>query len=167
MPNIRQVWQLTQHGNVAFSFDLKDAYIFLLLSLTIGFYSLFGKTNIINGMFHLLGWLWPLGFSSHSLNPYFFFAIARVCMLLKIGRYLGSYMFQVCWQKSLSFILLSFGSSWITYYFSHILLMLCHIIGPFIFRVLVPTYFCGTWYYSTRKVHTAFGRNPGCFTDAV
>ena len=37
MPTIRQVWQLTKQGDNAFPIDLKDVYIFLLLSITIIF----------------------------------------------------------------------------------------------------------------------------------
>ena len=44
-------------------------YIFLLLCITVPFYSLFGSTNLISGRFYHLGWLEPLGFSPCSINP--------------------------------------------------------------------------------------------------
>ena len=43
-------------------------YIFLLLSITITFYTFFDTTNLINGMFlPFMGWLQPLRFPPHSL----------------------------------------------------------------------------------------------------
>ena len=42
MPSIRHVQQLIQWGNYAFSIDLKDAPLFVLLSITIAFYILCG-----------------------------------------------------------------------------------------------------------------------------
>ena len=58
-------------------------YTFLLLSITITFYVLFGNTNLINRRFCPLGWLWPQGFFL-TLNPYCYFAIVRVFMTLFI-----------------------------------------------------------------------------------
>ena len=59
-------------------------YIFLLLSIIIIFYDLFGTIHYISGWFCLLGWLQPLGFSQPSLNLSCSFAIARGSILLSI-----------------------------------------------------------------------------------
>ena len=56
-------------------------YLSLLLNITITFYILFGNTNLISGRFFLLGWLWPLGFSPCSLNPYCSLATTGVFVL--------------------------------------------------------------------------------------
>ena len=53
-------------------------YIFLFFSITVAFYRLLGNTNLINGKFCILGWLWPLEFLPPSLNPYCSFAITIV-----------------------------------------------------------------------------------------
>ena len=58
-------------------------YTILFFSLTITFYALFGNTNLISGRFCLFGWLQPLGFLTHLLNPYCSFAIKRVlCVII-------------------------------------------------------------------------------------
>ena len=53
--------------------------LFLLLSITITFYSLFSYTNLISGRFFHLGWWWL-----EEFHPYCSFAITRVFMLLYI-----------------------------------------------------------------------------------
>ena len=64
MPTIRHVLQLIQHGDYAFSIDLQDAYLhILLLSIIIISYNLFGTLYLISGRFYLLGWAQPPGFS--------------------------------------------------------------------------------------------------------
>ena len=78
---IRQVWLLIQWGDYAFLLIWRMLiYIFLLLSINIAFYGLFGTTYLITGRFCLLGWPQLLEFSPHLLNPCCCFAIARVCM---------------------------------------------------------------------------------------
>ena len=72
-------------------------YVFLLVSINVTFYSLFGNINLNKGRFFLLGLLQSLGFSSHSLNPYCSFAIARVCMLL--------YTWKISWSLLTSIML--------------------------------------------------------------
>ena len=60
---IRQVWQLIQQGDYAFSFDLKHAYLHIpIVKHHCHFYILFGHTNLISGRFCHLGLLQPLGF---------------------------------------------------------------------------------------------------------
>ena len=60
-------------------------YIFLLLSIIIIFYDLFGTKCHISGRFYLLGLLQPLVFSRCSLNLSYSFAITRVSVLLSIS----------------------------------------------------------------------------------
>ena len=56
MPTIRHIWKLIQHGDYAFSIDLRMLiYTLLLLSIII-FYDLFGTICHISAMFYLLGW---------------------------------------------------------------------------------------------------------------
>ena len=57
-------------------------YIFLLLSVIVIFYDLFGTLCHICGRFYLLGLLQPLGFSQPSLNLSCSLAITRVSILL-------------------------------------------------------------------------------------
>ena len=59
-------------------------YIFLLLSIIIISYNLFGIVCFISGRFYLLGWPQPLSFSKPSLNLFCSFAIASVSVLLSI-----------------------------------------------------------------------------------
>ena len=59
-------------------------YIFLLLSIIIISYNLFGTTYLISGNMYLLAWPQHLGFSQTSLNLFCSFAITRVSVLLSI-----------------------------------------------------------------------------------
>ena len=59
-------------------------YIFLLLSIIVIFYYLFGIICHISGKFYLLGWSQPLGFSWPSLNLSCSFAITRDSVLSSI-----------------------------------------------------------------------------------
>ena len=92
-------------------------YILLLLSIMSTFYSLFDNTNLISGRCFPLDWLWTLRFSPWSLNSYCSFAVTRVSVLL--------FILMISWsllcmglQDSLSLVVLSIGSCWITYSFS-------------------------------------------------
>ena len=58
--------------------------IFLLLSIIIISYHLFGTTGFISGRFYLLGWPQSLGLSQPSLNLSCSFVITRVSVLLSI-----------------------------------------------------------------------------------
>ena len=60
-------------------------YMFPLLSIIAGFYILFGIMCLISGGFYLLDLPQPLGFSHPSLNPFYSFAVAKVCILSSIG----------------------------------------------------------------------------------
>ena len=57
-------------------------YIFLLLSIIIIFYNLFGARCHISGKFYLFGWLQPLGFSHPSLNLSCSLVFTRLHVLL-------------------------------------------------------------------------------------
>ena len=70
-------------------------YIFLLLSIIIVSYDLFGTMCLISGRCYLLGWPQPLEFLLPSLNLSCSFAIARVSVLLFI------------WMRSCSWFFLS------------------------------------------------------------
>ena len=59
-------------------------YIFLLLSIIIIFYDLFGTICHMSGRFHLLGWLQSLRCLQPSLNLSCSFAVARLSILLSI-----------------------------------------------------------------------------------
>ena len=59
-------------------------YMFPLLSIITGFYILFGIMCLISGGFYLLDLPQPLGFSHPSLNPFYSFAITKVCILSSI-----------------------------------------------------------------------------------
>ena len=59
-------------------------YIFLLLSIILLSYNLFGTTCLISGRFYTLGWPQPLGFSQSSVNLFCSFAVTRVSVLLSI-----------------------------------------------------------------------------------
>ena len=59
-------------------------YIFLLLSIIVISYDLFGTICLISGRFYLFGWPQPLRFSQPSLNIFCSFAILRVSVLLSI-----------------------------------------------------------------------------------
>ena len=59
-------------------------YMFLLLSIIIISYILFGVMCLISGRFYLLGLPQPLGFLCPSPNLFCSFAIAKVCVLLSI-----------------------------------------------------------------------------------
>ena len=59
-------------------------YIFLLLSIVVISYNLFGTMCLISGRFYLLGWLQPLWFLQPSLHLFCSFTIARVSVLLSI-----------------------------------------------------------------------------------
>ena len=56
-------------------------YISLLLSIINIFFTFCLAIQTYQWKVLSLAWLWPLGFSSQLLNPYCFFAIARVCVL--------------------------------------------------------------------------------------
>ena len=90
-------------------------YMFILLSITITFYGLFGNTNLVSGRFCHFGWLWALGFSTHSLTPSVPLLSQGFVIYYLLGLYNGSYSLQACWQESSNFLVLSFGLSWITY----------------------------------------------------
>ena len=52
MPTVRQVWQLIQPGDYAFSFNLKDAYLHIaIVKHCHHFYVLFGKIKFISRRF--------------------------------------------------------------------------------------------------------------------
>ena len=71
MPALRQVKQLIQYGDYAFSIDLQDAYyIFLLFSIIAISYILFGMMCLMSGRY-LSGWPQPLGFLWPSPNLFF------------------------------------------------------------------------------------------------
>ena len=79
-------------------------YMFLLLSIII-LHGYFGNTNLISGRFYLSGWLWTLGLSLLSLNPYSSIAITRVCVLLFTWTISWSVLNpQTCWQESSNFL---------------------------------------------------------------
>ena len=59
-------------------------YMFPLLSIIAGFYVLFGIMCLISGGFYLLYLPQPLGFSHPSLNPFYSFAVTKVCVLSSI-----------------------------------------------------------------------------------
>ena len=59
-------------------------YMFPLLSIIASFYILFGIMCLISGGFYLLDLPQPLGFSHPSLNPFYSFAITKVCILSSI-----------------------------------------------------------------------------------
>ena len=113
---IIQVWLLIWQGDYVFFLLVSGMliYIFLLLSITITFYGLLGNTNLINGRFCLLGWLWPLWFPPCSLNMYCSFAVTRILCYYLLWWYPSPYLFLVYWGESLNFLVLSLGSSWIT-----------------------------------------------------
>ena len=70
MPSVRQVQQVIQQVIMFFLLISRMLiYIFLLLSICITFYGLFGDTFLINGRFCLLVWLWLLGFTPPLLKP--------------------------------------------------------------------------------------------------
>ena len=89
MPNIRQEWWVFQQGKYAFSIDLKDAYLDVPI---VKHHHQF--LHCIHGRFFHLGWLWPLWFSLHLLNPYCSFAKARVFTLLYIWMISWSWLTQ-------------------------------------------------------------------------
>ena len=69
MPTFWHVLQLIQHGNYAFSIDLQVFInIFLLLSIIIGFYNLFGTIHHISGRFLPFGLATTPRVSQPSLN---------------------------------------------------------------------------------------------------
>ena len=59
MPNIRQICHLIEKGDYAFFLLISRMliYIFVLLNITMTFYSLVGSTNLISGRFYLFGFL--------------------------------------------------------------------------------------------------------------
>ena len=60
MPTIRQVQQYIQQGDDAFSIDLKDAYLHIIIVRHHHHYFCsVGNTHIISGRFCHLGWLQP------------------------------------------------------------------------------------------------------------
>ena len=59
-------------------------YMFPLSSIIASFYVLFGIMCLISGGFYLLDLPQPLGFSHPSLNPFYSFAVAKVCVLSSI-----------------------------------------------------------------------------------
>ena len=59
-------------------------YMFPLLSIIAGFYILFGICALSVEGFTFLDLPQPLGFSHPSLNPFYSFAIAKVCILSSI-----------------------------------------------------------------------------------
>ena len=63
MPTMRQVQQLIQKGDYAFSVDFKDACLHIpIIKYHCHFYVLFGKINLISGRFCHLRWPQPIGF---------------------------------------------------------------------------------------------------------
>ena len=89
--------------------------IFLLLSIIIIFYDLFGTICHISGRFYLVGWLQSLGFSQPSLNLSCSFAIARVSVLLSILITFWSW-YALSWQvRGLTHFVFLIGLPGITY----------------------------------------------------
>ena len=64
MPTIRNIWQLIQHGDYAFSIDPKEAYLHIpiIKHHCHIFYDFFGAGHHISGKFYLLGWPQSLEF---------------------------------------------------------------------------------------------------------
>ena len=85
MSTIRQVWQLIQQGNYAFSMDHKYAYLHIPI---VKYYHCFLWFVWQHKPYHLKVLLFGLAMapkvSSHILNPYCFFVITRVSVLLFI-----------------------------------------------------------------------------------
>ena len=78
-PTIRQVQQLIQCGDYAFSIDLKDDYLHIpIVKHQCHFYDLFGKICLISRKFYPSGWPHPLGFSLPSLSLSCSFISAKV-----------------------------------------------------------------------------------------
>ena len=85
MPTLKNVWHLIQQGDFAFSIDLQDAYLHILIvKHHHHFYILFGIMCLISGRFYPLGLPQPLGFLPPSQNLFCSFAISRACILLFI-----------------------------------------------------------------------------------
>ena len=64
MPTIKQLWQLIQKVDYAFSIDLKNAYLHIpIFKCHCHFCDLFGRINFISGRFCHFGLLQPLGSS--------------------------------------------------------------------------------------------------------
>ena len=85
MPTLKNVGQLIQQGDFAFSIDLRDAYLHIpIVKHHHHFYILFGVMCLISGRFSLLGLPQPLGFLHPSENQFCSFAITKVCILLSI-----------------------------------------------------------------------------------
>ena len=59
-------------------------YIFLLFSVIVIFYNLFGTMHHVSGKFYHLGWPQPIGFLQPSLNLCCSFVVTRVSTLLSI-----------------------------------------------------------------------------------
>ena len=85
MPTIRHVQQLISMVIMLSPLIYRMLiYIFLLISIIIISYNLFGTICLISRRFYLLGRPQPLGFSQSLLNLFYSFAIARVSVLLSI-----------------------------------------------------------------------------------
>ena len=82
-------------------------YIFLLLHITITFYGLLGNTSLIRGrFFHRV-------FTTLAEAILFLCYNKVLCVIIYL--YSGPYLLPAGWQKSVIFLVFSFGSSWFTY----------------------------------------------------
>ena len=107
MPTIRQILQLIQQGDYAFSIDLKDVCLhILIIKCHCHILHFVMHINLISGRFCHLGWSQPLGFSLQLLNPFCSFANAKVFILLYIWIFFSSFgkisfcasgYAQLCW----------------------------------------------------------------------
>ena len=85
MPTLKHVWQLSSMVIMPFPLIYRMLiYIFLLLSIIVISYILFGIMCLISGRFCIYGWLQPLGFLQPSPNLFCSSAITRVSVLLSI-----------------------------------------------------------------------------------
>ena len=76
MPTISQVQLLIQQGDYAFSLDLKDTYLHILIVRHYHHFMVCLTTQTVS----MEGFV--LGFKHHSRSPYCSFAVTRVCILL-------------------------------------------------------------------------------------
>ena len=85
MPTIRHVLQLIQHGDYAFSIDLKDANLHIpIVKHHLHLLQFVWHNTPYQWKVLPLGWLQHLGFSHPSLNLSCSFAITRVSILFSI-----------------------------------------------------------------------------------
>ena len=116
MPTIKQTWQLIEQGYTILLSPLTlrmFTCIFLMWSIIIIFCNLFGKTNFINGLFCHLGLLHPLRFLL-LLNPYCFFAVAKVFILSFILMISFSWVALSVQARAHNPFVLAISLSWVT-----------------------------------------------------